>query len=397
MPVDANQYLRLADHVCLRRLEEPCLYDRRADELYELSPEAWEALANCRGQISLAQAGLDPEFQEYCLAEGLLELSPEPRPRPLPLGPGPSPSLRYLELQVTWRCNLACAHCYLGPARGVDLPVPAIAAVLREFEALNGLRLLISGGEPLLHPHWPQINALLAALPVRRVLLSNGLLLDQERLAELHCDEVQISLDGLQAGHEALRGPGSFARAVEAARRVRAAGLDLSLATMVHAANLEEFDGLAELVSELGAREWGIDAPCPAGRLGANPALAVSPAQAAGCMAHAFGGAYHGSGQGPQGQAMACGLHLCTVAADGRVAQCGFYLDDALGRLEEGLWTCWQRRTPRELAAVAGCRSCPAAADCGGGCRFRAPAPDRPDPVMCALMEQTPDLEDQAC
>jgi MoaA/NifB/PqqE/SkfB family radical SAM enzyme len=41
------------------------------------------------------------------------------------------PSLRYLELQVTWRCNLACAHCYLGPARGVDLPVPLIAALAR--------------------------------------------------------------------------------------------------------------------------------------------------------------------------------------------------------------------------------------------------------------------------
>lgn len=388
MTPDPGRYVALADHVSLRLLEEPCLYDRRADELYELNQDGLKALQLCRGHLTLAQVELDPVFLDFCLDEGLLELSPAPRPRPLALGPGPLPSLRYLELQVTWRCNLACAHCYLGPARGVDLPVRLAAKLLREFEEMNGLRVLISGGEPLMHPQWEGINALLAGSRLRRVLLSNGLMLDDQRLESLNCDEVQISLDGLKAGHQALRGPGSFAKAVEAARRVRQAGLDLSIATMVHAGNLEEFEGLEALVRELGAREWGIDAPCAAGRLAQAPGLAVPSLAAAQAMSHAFGAAYHGSGQGPQGQAMACGLHLCTVAADGAVAQCGFYLDQPLGQAQEGLWACWQRRQPRELAQVAGCAQCPAALDCGGGCRFRALAPDRPDPVMCALMEQ---------
>lgn len=384
------KYVSLADHVCLRLLETPCLYDRRSDDLYQLNDEGFTALKLCRGHLTLEQVGLEPEFQEFCLAEGLLILHDAPRPRPLAIGPGPSPSLRYLELQITWRCNLACRHCYLGPARGVDLPVPRVAALLREFEAMNGLRVLISGGDPLMHPAWGQINALLGAAGLRRVLLCNGLMLDQERLAGLNCDEVQISLDGLAAGHEMLRGAGSFAPAVEAARRVRAAGLELSVATMVHAGNLEQFADMASLVQDLGAREWGIDAPCLAGRLGQHPELAVTPQEAAQAMAHAFGGSYHGSGAGPEGQAMACGLHLATVAADGAVAQCGFYLDNPLGQAEEGLWTCWQRRRPLELARVQGCRDCQAALDCGGGCRFRAPAADRPDPVLCALMGADP-------
>ncbi|MBI5523748.1 MAG: radical SAM protein [Desulfarculus sp.] len=382
------QYVSLAGHVCLRLLETPCLYDRNNDDLYELNDEGLTALKLCRGHLTLEQVGLESEFQQFCLAEGLLVLHDQPRPRPLALGPGPLPSLRYLELQITWRCNLACRHCYLGPARGVDMPVARVAALLREFEAMNGLRVLISGGEPLMHPAWPEINALLSAAGMRRVLLSNGLLLDEKRLAGLNCDEVQISLDGLAPGHEMLRGPGSFAPALEAARRVRAAGLGLSIATMAHAGNLAEMEGLAELVQDLGAREWGIDAPCLAGRLSQHPELAVTPREAAQAMAYAFGGSYHGSGTGPEGQALACGLHLATVAADGRVAQCGFYLDDPLGRAEEGLWTCWQRRRPLELARVQGCRDCQVALDCGGGCRFRAPAPDRPDPVLCALMEQ---------
>jgi radical SAM protein with 4Fe4S-binding SPASM domain len=117
-----------------------------------------------------------------------------------------------------------------------------------------------------------------------------------------------------------------------------------------------------------------------AGRLSGARELAVTPDQAAGAMALAFGGAYHGGGEG-----MACGLHLATVAADGRVAQCGFYLDSPLGDVDEGLWTCWARRRPVALGRVPACAACPAAEECGGGCRSRAPAPDLPDPVMCAL------------
>ncbi len=385
----SDPYARLAPGVCLRRLEEPSLYDARSDELYELNDDGLDALARCRGDLRLSALGLEPEFQAYCLEEGLIELSDEPRPRPLPVPEAPRPSLRYLELQVTWRCNLSCGHCYLGPARGVDLPVRTAAAMARELEAMAGLRLLVSGGEPLMHPAWDEINAALAARDLRVVLLSNGLLLDGPRLAGLNCAEVQISLDGMAAGHELLRGPGTWERAVAAARRVRDAGLELSIATMAHAGNLAEMEALAGLVEELGAREWGIDAPCLAGRLGQRPELALSPAQAAAAMSRAFGGAYHGGSGG-----MACGLHLCTVGADGAVAQCGFYHDTPLGRAEEGLRACWSRRRPLPLAQVPACAACPAAEDCGGGCRFRAPAPDRPDPVMCALYGLTPESKE---
>jgi radical SAM protein with 4Fe4S-binding SPASM domain len=376
---DPDLYLSLSDHVLLRQLEEPSLYDRVADELYELNEDGFQALRRCRGHLTVAQVGLDPEFLEYCLTEGLFLTHPDPRPRPLALGPGPRPSLRYLELQVTWRCNLSCAHCYLGQAKGVDIPVPVIAAVLREFEAMGGLRLLISGGEPLMHPQWDQVNTLLGASPLRRVLLSNGLRLSDKLLDDLAVDEVQISLDGLKSGHEALRGEGNFERAVDAARRITQRGLDLSIATMVHAGNLDQMAELEELVRDLGAREWGIDAPVVSGRLSEHANLAVSPQEAAKAMERAYGGAYHGGGEG-----MACGLHLCTVAADGRVAQCGFYLDEPLGKVDEGLWTCWHRRKPLALSDLTGCSQCPDVSECGGGCRFRAADRLAPDPVMCA-------------
>lgn len=379
--IDQTKYVRLTDHVGLRLLETPCLYDRRTDELYELNIEGLDGLKRCDGSFTVAEAELLPEFLRDCLDMDLLELTDEPRPIPIQLGQSPIPSLRYLEVQVTWRCNLACRHCYLGKAKPVDMDPEALAAVVRQFEAMSGLRLMISGGEPLAHPQWSEINTVLAALPVRRVLLTNGGLLTPEIAEQLNFDEVQISIDGLQPGHDAVRGKGSYEKAMSAARMVLNAGLDLSVATMVHSHNLAEMAELEKVVHSLQAIEWGIDAPVVSGRLSENQELAVTPEQAAKAMSRAYGGAFHGGTDG-----MACGLHLCTVAADGKVAQCGFYFDDPLGDVSEGLLACWTRRNPLRLADITGCRDCDVADDCGGGCRFRAVNEFSPDPVMCAAM-----------
>lgn len=376
----SGRYVRLTEQTLLRRLEKPFLYSRATDELYEVNEEAFAALSLCDGSSTVEEIGLPGDFLDYCLTEGLLECLAAPERRPVAnaeftLGP----SLRYLELQITWRCNLACRHCYLGVSRPLDLSLQEIEEVCRQFEALGGLRLLVSGGEPLAHPRWEEVNALLSALKVRRVLLTNGHLLNEERLSKLSCDEVQLSLDGMRAGHEALRGQASFDAVLDAARRVRERGLALSIATQCHAANLSEFDRMEELVFELGAREWGIDAPILSGRLHANPELRVTPQEAARAMAHGFGGAYHGGNDG-----MACGLHLATVGAQGSVAQCGFYFDRPLGKIDDGLAAAWIGRMPLSLSHVPLCAGCDASPECAGGCRYRAGAPDLPDPVMCA-------------
>jgi radical SAM protein with 4Fe4S-binding SPASM domain len=375
-------FIRLCDRALLRRLEQPFLYDRRHDELYELNEDGLAALARCNGEITIAEAGLDKEFLDECLAEGLLELSETPAPRHSPvISTGPVPSLRYLELQITRRCNLACKHCYLGSARPEDMAPATVVDAIDQFEQLGGLRLLISGGEPLSHPAWDEINRRLGGVKVRKVLLTNATQL--EEVSELNVDEVQISLDGMASGHDLLRGEGTFAAALRGARRITEAGLELSIATMAHAGNLEEFDQLGELVEELGAREWSIDAPCITGRLGQNASLAVTPDKAAVAMSHGFGGSYHGGAGG-----MACGLHLATVGADGAVAKCGFYFDKPLGSVKEGLGKAWSAKELTPLGQIPTCAGCAAVEECGGGCRYRALSPAEPDPVMCALYGQ---------
>ena len=115
-----------------------------------------------------------------------------------------------------------------------DLSFDRIQKVLAEFEAMQGLRLLLSGGEPLLHPDFWRINEILRDYDFRSVMLSNGILITKEVAKRLRVHEVQISLDGMKAGHELIRGEGTFEKALQAIDHLQEFHIRVSIATMIH-------------------------------------------------------------------------------------------------------------------------------------------------------------------
>ncbi len=376
---EKDTYVRLTDWCTLKRLEKLYLYDIKEDELYQIDRAGFVFLSQCDGTRRQSELKYQEEFFAFCLENGLLELTTEPEKRRIPQGRSPQPSLRYLELQVTSRCNLACRHCYLGRRKIDDLEVGRVEDILDEFEALQGLRILLSGGEPLLYPFFLQLNQILPNYQFRKVLLTNGLILKPEAIDRVNVDEIQISLDGMEKGHDLLRGRGTFVKAVAAARRVADSGKDLSIATMIHTGILDEIDELSHLVRELGAREWGLDVPAAIGRMQENRELQVEPEKAVPALKYAFGESYHGGTEG-----YACGHHICTIMPSGTIAKCGFYEKIPLGHVEEGLRACWERNQHIPLEDLE-CVGCSYLKECGGGCRYRAPGPLAPDPVMCAF------------
>jgi radical SAM protein with 4Fe4S-binding SPASM domain len=371
-------YLRLAEHASLRSLETPHLYDRQADELYEINAQGFAWLARCDGTTPGLAALADREFLEVLLAESLLTCAASPTPRTLSWRQSPLPSLRYLELMLTERCNLRCRHCYLGEAGDAELPLAAVLQALEEFQDMQGLRVLLSGGEPLLYSHWPELNARLPEFELRFVLLSNGLLLTDKVITELQVQEVQLSLDGLEAGHDLIRGRGAWAKTVERLAILQAAGLAVSVATMIHRGNLPELEKMSAWLQSLGVREWNLDIPCPGGRWAENRDLWLDPQEGAPYLEMGFGGSDHGS----TGD-FACGRHLAAILPNGHVAKCGLFGGQPLGRLEEGLEQCWLRLPHLRLSQLD-CAPCVHVSECRGGCRFRAGGGLGPDPVMCA-------------
>jgi radical SAM protein with 4Fe4S-binding SPASM domain len=346
----------------LRRLETPSVYLVKTDELYELDEEGFSFLRRCASPGGCSSG--ESTFIRYCLKEGILTTDGVCVRRPL-LAKSYTPSLRYLELQITDKCNLRCRHCYIGGGRGDELSVQQARDVLREFEEMQGLRVLITGGEPLLHSRFDELNEMLPEFFVRKVLFTNGFLVNRRMLRGLNVEEIQVSIDGLGPTHDALRGAGSFRRAVRAVDAAVAAGLEVSVSTMIHTRDLEDFVEMEKLFRSLGVKDWTVDVPCISGRLGENAGFQVTPEQAGKCLAYGYGGGMHGGSSG-----YACGPHLISVSSAGAVSRCTFYADRPAGRIEEGLRKCWKRTKPVMLSDLK-C-DCTKIEECRGGCRFRA-------------------------
>jgi radical SAM protein with 4Fe4S-binding SPASM domain len=354
----------LSARCVLRRLESPCVYDIGNDELYELDDEAFEFLRKCALSEGCGSGPNERELTDYCLGEGILSEA-DPGVRRPELNDRPVPSLRYLELQITRRCNLRCRHCYIGPPEDSELAPDEVANILEEFEAMQGLRVIITGGEPLVHRDFPAINGLLPKYAVRKILATNGVLITERILAGLNVDEIQVSIDGFTAAHEALRGIGTFKRAMGAIELAISAGFDVSVSTMVHSENLEDFAGLEETFRSMGVKDWTVDIPCPEGNLKENPLFSLSPEEAGRFLRYGWGEGLHGGGAGH-----ACGLHLMSVMADGGCARCAFYSENPVGHVSEGLTDCWLKLRPIRLDELK-C-DCGVLEVCRGGCRYRA-------------------------
>jgi len=351
----------LSDNLVLRWLESPSLYNIERDELYELDKESFEFL---KASIKGVDNSADSSFINYCLEEGILSLE-ERKTRHPEISKSPEPSLRYLELQITNRCNLLCKHCYIDDNDPSELSIDDIKTVLEEFEEMQGLRVLITGGEPLLHNRFEELNKLLPLFSFRKVLLSNGLLLTRERIKGLNVQEIQISIDGLEDSHDAIRGKGTFKKAIESIGYAKESGLDVSVATIIHSKNLNDLDRLGKLLSEMGIRSWNVDIPCNEGRLKKNAEFLLSPEEGGKYLGYGFGEDLHISTQG-----FGCGLHLMAITSKGEVAKCTFYKDRNVGTIKDGLRRCWQKIRPVRIEELR-C-DCEYIETCKGGCRYRA-------------------------
>ncbi|MEW6554211.1 MAG: radical SAM protein [Actinomycetota bacterium] len=377
-------FLGLREGFFLKQLEEPCVYNVESDDLYELSPEAMEVLVRCDGTHTIKELRPEEAFLSYCLEEGVLETLATPRERAVNIGLNETPSLRYLMLEVTDRCNLRCRHCYLGDAGAADMAWETARRLLDDFEDIGGLRLMVTGGEPLLYPHLDMLDRELAGRSFRGVLITNGTLVEDLDLQRLNFKEIQFSVDGLEEGHDHLRGKGGYGKVMEAVRRAMDAGVDVSVATVIHSHNLHELEGLGETLYTMGVSSWTLEYPVEWGRMRDNREFMPPLEEAAPLFELEWGWGAHEGAPG-----YACGAHLANVEPGGRLVKCGYYREASGGYVGAagGLRRAWLELP--KMPMVGACAACEMLEECGGGCRFRAElmaGAEGPDPLMCARM-----------
>jgi MoaA/NifB/PqqE/SkfB family radical SAM enzyme len=167
----------------------------------------------------------------------------------------------FVSWQITRDCDLCCLHCCTESAPGKRLPdeLDAIEAMRLADEIIENRvpYVMLCGGEPLIVPHFFALAEKLGRAGIQLKIETNGQRLDAgvaERLARLPIRSVQISLDGdTQTVYERQRPGASLARAHDACRAVRAAGMPLEITFAPTRLNIHETEQVVLRAQSLGA------------------------------------------------------------------------------------------------------------------------------------------------
>lgn len=189
----------------------------------------------------------------------------------------------HIIFELTNDCNLRCAHCLRDKSTPHGyLSLEVIEQVLREMQSFHRINMVsFTGGEPTLHPQFPEILRIVAHGGHRFGFVTNGwhfsgtypALLPYKSLLKA----VTFSLDGVrEETHDALRGRGSYRKLMQAVSICVVKDIPFTLNTTVTARNCGELEEMAELATKLGSRglRFGHLMPTP---LTATHRLDLSP------------------------------------------------------------------------------------------------------------------------
>ncbi len=175
-----------------------------------------------------------------------------------------TPLGRRLWIYSNFHCNLSCTYCCAESSPSADprlLPVELAVAATAEFAALGGTEVIITGGEPFLHPQLGEmVTALAELLPV--TILTNAMVFDRGRRRETLLGmprnrvTLQISLDSAGPGlHDRQRGAGAHAKALAGITQARELGFTVRVAATLEEGSTEGVADLVALLDRLGIAE----------------------------------------------------------------------------------------------------------------------------------------------
>ncbi|MEE9293285.1 MAG: radical SAM protein [Acidobacteriota bacterium] len=200
--------------------------------------------------------------------------------------PNTSPFTRpyIISWNLTYRCNLACEHCYLDAggaplvrtenfADRSELGTDECFRVIDEIAAFAPECLtILTGGEPLLRRDILEIVRRAAERELWVVVGTNGVRITENvarRLAEAGARGLSLSLDALDPDrHDRFRRVrGAWQNTVEGAQILNTTGLPFIVQTTAGSHNLGELDAIADFVHDrLAAKVWNLYFLVPTGR-----------------------------------------------------------------------------------------------------------------------------------
>ena len=164
-----------------------------------------------------------------------------------------------VHLDVTYRCNERCIHCYLDHDDHGEMTTAEIKNTLDQLAEAGVFFLTLSGGEVFLRRDFFDIVEHARRLLFNVKIKTNAVMIGEaeaRRLRDLHVDTIQISLYSHRAEvHDAItKLPHSFERTVRAVCFLRDQGLRVTIANVLMTANRDDHLGVQQLAGELGVQ-----------------------------------------------------------------------------------------------------------------------------------------------
>ena len=308
---------------------------------------------------------------------------------------------------LTRRCNLACAHCYISAgswhATANELPTETCFRIVDELLAVNASPLLIlSGGEPLLRDDLEAVAERAAAGGATVVVGTNGTRLTDARIRSLMdagVKGVAVSVDSLEERyHDRFRhGEGSLQQTLGAVERLRDHRLDFIVQTTVTRGNRAQLATLAAWAAERGAVAFNVYFIVATGRAEQMPGLAPAENEEvlrelitlerdyrgrmmvrSKCQPQIMRHAVTSAPDSPllnYETRCPCGTHYCRITPEGQVTPCPYTPTVAGDLMTSSFGDIWDN-SPLFLTLRTGtlggkCGRCEYRRVCGG-CRARA-------------------------
>lgn len=308
---------------------------------------------------------------------------------------------------LTRRCNLECAHCYIsaGPVQAAadELTTEEVLRIEAEILSINPAPMFIlSGGEPLLRDDLASIARFATERGATVVVGTNGTLLTDERIDALQdagVAGVAVSVESLAPTyHDRFRrGHGSLEATLAAVERLRAHRLDFVIQTTLTKGNRGELSTLVEWAAQQGAVSFNAYFLVSTGRGARMSDLAPEEYEQAltelvdlhvrylgrmmvraKCAPHFMRLVHQRAPDSPilnYATRCPCGVQYCRVTPDGKLTACP-YLPVAAGDLRTqpfaDVWRASELFRDLRTGTLGGkCGRCEYRKLCGG-CRARA-------------------------
>jgi len=179
------------------------------------------------------------------------------------INPIPKRITRFFDVHITDRCQLACKHCYLD-AKGThgDMGINMFKRLCNDFinmeHPIKDVDIIMSGGEPLCHPHFPKFVKYLRSIGHGVRLSSNGILINKYIDLFDSRDGIQISIDGDKTAHDFIRGEGVYDSASSALRLLNSMDINHSVTMALCKENMYCVDNVARLCTETNTKTFNM-------------------------------------------------------------------------------------------------------------------------------------------